>query len=205
MQTTNCIEEAAQSKGAQPLQLRAVPARGSRRRAALLLLLGALAAPLLAPHDPNESIFLRDTSGNMLSPPYPPGTPGLPLGSDMLYRDMWSRLLYGARYTLLFAGIATLLRMLIGTTLGMLAGWYRGTARLVEVLTITWSAVPSLFFALGLILMFFRGADLFTSTLLYLVAVSFTGWAEVAVRCQECIKFEMNTQQKCTKITMQFM
>lgn len=70
----------------------------------------------------------------------------------------------------------------------MLAGWYRGTARLVEVLTTASSAVPSLFFALGLILLFFRGADLFTSTVLYLVAASLTGWAEVAVRCRVAVQ-----------------
>lgn len=148
-----------------------------------LLVFVAAAAPLLAPHDPNTPRLLHNAR-----PPYPPGTPGFLLGSDMERRDLFSRLLYGARYTLLFGGIAACVRMLLGMILGMLAGWYRGAGRIIDVFIVTWSAVPSLFFAVGLILIFFRGADLATSTLVYFVAVSCTGWAEIAVRCRGAVQ-----------------
>src|SRR5215211_4046279 len=77
------------------------------------LLLGALAAPLLAPHNPLDTI-MRFVGRDPAPAPYPPGTPGLPLGSDTLRRDMLSRLIYGSRYTLLFCGVAALLRVALG-------------------------------------------------------------------------------------------
>lgn len=153
---------------------------------ALALIICAVAAPFLALHDPLQPIPPEAVNGK--PPPYPPGTPGLPLGSDILGRDMVSRLLYAARYTLLFAGTGALARLLIGITLGMLAGWYPRAGKPVAVLLGTSSAIPSLFFALGLILIFFRRADLTASTILYLVAVSLTGWAEIAVQCRTAVQ-----------------
>ncbi len=78
----------------------------------------ALAAPLLAPHDPIGGDFAAGLK--------PPGTPGHPLGTDQLGRDLLSRVLYGARVAL-FIGLCTvLLTAVIGGMLGLLAGFFGG-------------------------------------------------------------------------------
>ncbi|HEX5691424.1 MAG TPA: hypothetical protein VFX76_15525, partial [Roseiflexaceae bacterium] len=111
------------------------------------LLLCALFAPLIAPQDPQASI-MRFAGSDPAPAPYPPGTPGMVLGSDTLRRDVLSRLIYGSRYTLLVATGATLLRVVLGGLLGMLAGWHARLGRLADVLVGVWSSVPSLLFAL---------------------------------------------------------
>jgi peptide/nickel transport system permease protein len=147
----------------------------------------AVAAPLLAPHDPLE-VVVRFSGSNMVRAPYPPGTPGMPLGSDTLRRDMLSRLLYGSRYTLLFCGVAALLRVAIGVLLGMLGGWYPRASRVVDVLISAWSAVPSLFFALVPIALVNTRGSLTASTIAFVVTLSLTGWAETAVRCRVAVR-----------------
>src|SRR5262249_26714452 len=67
---------------------------------ASLAVIVALAAPWLAPHDPITSDFTASLK--------PPGTPGHPLGTDQLGRDLLSRVLYGARIAL-FIGFCTVL------------------------------------------------------------------------------------------------
>jgi peptide/nickel transport system permease protein len=79
------------------------------------VLLAALAAPWLAPADPLRADFARSLR--------PPGTPGHPLGTDQLGRDLLSRILHGARLSL-FIGICTVLATaVVGGTLGLLAGF----------------------------------------------------------------------------------
>ena len=85
---------------------------------ASLALTAALAAPLLAPHDPIKSDFAASLK--------PPGTPGHPLGTDQLGRDLYSRVLYGARVAL-FIGLCTVvLTALVGGLLGLVAGFFGG-------------------------------------------------------------------------------
>src|SRR5262245_22791232 len=60
------------------------------------IILMAIFAPYLAPQDPYKGMSLRRLR--------PPGTPGFPLGTDELGRDMLSRLIYGARLSL-FMGV----------------------------------------------------------------------------------------------------
>jgi peptide/nickel transport system permease protein len=79
------------------------------------VLLAALAAPWLAPADPLRADFARSLR--------PPGTPGHPLGTDQLGRDLLSRILHGARLSL-FIGICTVLATaVVGGALGLLAGF----------------------------------------------------------------------------------
>ena len=150
------------------------------------LLVCALAAPLIAPHDPLATL-LRESAGNIPAP-YPPGTPGMPLGSDTLWRDMLSRLIYGSRYTLLFCGVAATLRVAIGALLGMLAGWYRRASRPIDLLVSAWSAVPSLFFAIVPLLLVNRSGGLAASAAAFVIVLSLTGWAETAVRCRVAVR-----------------
>ena len=99
----------------------------------------AAAAPLLAPYDPNKSSVL------MLQ------TPSLQhwFGTDELGRDILSRLIYGARTSLVIGIGAALVALLIGTPIGLAAGYFRGPIDLVIVPVIDlFVALPALILAL---------------------------------------------------------
>jgi peptide/nickel transport system permease protein len=81
----------------------------------LAALTAALAAPWLAPSDPLRADF---TSGLK-----PPGTPGHPLGTDQLGRDLLARVLYGARLALFIGTCTALATAIAGGFLGLLAGF----------------------------------------------------------------------------------
>ena len=112
------------SAPARPLPTRAAVAhRRSRLRAAgVAILLGvallAILAPVLPLADPN-----RTQPSRRLAPPL---TPGHPLGSDHLGRDLLSRVIWGARVSLAVGVLATSLAMLAGTTVGLVTGFYGG-------------------------------------------------------------------------------
>jgi len=81
----------------------------------LAVIVAALAAPWLAPHDPSRADFAHGLR--------PPGTPGHPLGTDQLGRDLLSRVLYGARLAL-FIGICTVAATaVVGGLLGLVTGF----------------------------------------------------------------------------------
>ncbi|BDG59289.1 glutathione ABC transporter permease GsiD [Caldinitratiruptor microaerophilus] len=86
-----------------------------------LLVLGlallALLAPWLTPADPLNG----DVHARLL----PPG-PGHPLGTDPLGRDLLARLLYGGRYSLGAAGVVATATLLLGLTVGIVAGYFKG-------------------------------------------------------------------------------
>jgi ABC-type dipeptide/oligopeptide/nickel transport system permease subunit len=104
----------------------------------------AMLAPLVAPHDPDtQDLLLRLQR---------PGTDGHPLGTDQFGRDVLSRLIYGARVSLVAAAEAVGVAALIGIPLGMLAGY--GSRRADAVLN--WSndalmSVPALILALTIV------------------------------------------------------
>jgi peptide/nickel transport system permease protein len=81
------------------------------------IVLMAICAPLLSKHDPNNQDLLHTLQG--------PGNGHL-LGTDQNGRDVWSRLLYGARTDLRVAFLAVVLPFIIGTTVGLLAGYFGG-------------------------------------------------------------------------------
>jgi peptide/nickel transport system permease protein len=80
-----------------------------------LIAAAAVFAPLLTPDNPNTASVL-----NVLAPP----GAGHLLGTDGAGRDVWARLLYGARYTLAGALLATVVAGAIGITAGLIAGYY---------------------------------------------------------------------------------
>jgi peptide/nickel transport system permease protein len=84
----------------------------------LAALLVALLAPWIAPHSP--------TSGNLALRLRPPSVAPV-LGTDLLGRDVLSRLIWGARISLLIAVAATLIGAVVGSLVGLVAGFYRGT------------------------------------------------------------------------------
>lgn len=110
----------------------------------LLTLVLAVAAPLIAPHDP-----LTQDSSIRLSPI---GTPGYPLGTDGNGRDILSRLIYGSRTALLVATVPVLVAGVIGLLAGLIAG-YRGgwvdalIMRLADILF----AFPAILLAIAIV------------------------------------------------------
>ncbi|MBW3556725.1 MAG: ABC transporter permease [Actinobacteria bacterium] len=105
--------------------------------------LGALFAPLLAAHDP-----LTIDATNRLAP----SSWEHPLGTDQLGRDTFSRILYGARWSLGTAAVATAIVIVIGVAVGLVAGFYGGRLEallmwIVDVLL----AFPSLVLYLAIV------------------------------------------------------
>ena len=87
----------------------------------LLLLVLAYGAPWLAPYDPVE----MDIAGRLK-----PSSAEHWLGQDEYGRDVFSRLLFGARVSLTVAIAASTIAMVIGVTLGVIGGYFRGIAEL---------------------------------------------------------------------------
>jgi peptide/nickel transport system permease protein len=105
-----------------------------------VIVLIAVLAPWVAPHDPDEPDLL-----NVLAQP----STAHWLGTDALGRDILSRLIWGARLTLIGPGIVILASTVIGTVLALTAAWFRGRVDAV----ISWVldvmfAVPGIVFAL---------------------------------------------------------
>jgi len=87
-----------------------------------LVVLGAVFAPFLAPYGPDEQLFDGLT---LEGAPLPPDGRFL-LGTDLLGRDLFSRILFGARTSLVIGIAANGLALVIGTLVGITAGYFRG-------------------------------------------------------------------------------
>ena len=90
----------------------------------VLFVAAALAAPWIAFHDPSEQFFDGLT---LEGSPLPPSE-RFWFGTDTNGRDQFSRLLHGARSSLLIGLVANGISVLIGTALGLAAGYLRGIA-----------------------------------------------------------------------------
>ncbi|HEX8804842.1 MAG TPA: ABC transporter permease [Acidimicrobiales bacterium] len=84
----------------------------------VLVVLAAILAPILPLDDPNDTVASIARQG--------PGTEGHILGGDGLGRDLFSRIVWGARTSLLLSVAAILLGMVLGGLLGLVAGYFRG-------------------------------------------------------------------------------
>lgn len=126
------------------------------------IVLAAVSAPLITSHDPIEQDLLNTLAGPSWSHP---------LGTDDLGRDVWARLLYGARTDLRVAFLAVLFPFIIGTTIGLLAGYY---GRLVDTVT-SWLVnvvVAFPFYVLIIALVFALGSG----TRNIYIAITIVGW-----------------------------
>lgn len=93
----------------------------------LIMVLGVIAssifAPLLSPHDP----ILQDVEKRLLPPVWQQGADsGYLLGTDHLGRDIVSRLIYGARISLVISTFAVAFSAILGTLIGLFSGFYGG-------------------------------------------------------------------------------
>ena len=103
----------------------------------------AVLAPYIAPADPYRASSLRRLR--------PIGTPGFPLGSDELGRDMLSRLIYGARLSLFMGVMPVFIAFFTGSAIGILAGYVGGRANTLAMRTIDiFYAFPSVLLAVAL-------------------------------------------------------
>lgn len=103
----------------------------------------AILAPYLAPADPAKATMIRRLK--------PIGTPGYPLGADELGRDMLSRLIYGARLSLVMGVTPVPIAFVIGSILGITAGYAGGVVNQLIMRTIdVFFAFPSVLLAVAL-------------------------------------------------------
>ncbi|WP_018158115.1 ABC transporter permease [Demetria terragena] len=108
----------------------------------LVLVTVAIFAPLIAPYAPETVHF--DT------PFQRPFTEGFPLGTDDLGRDVLSRIVFGIRVSLLVGAMSVLFAIVVGTPLGLVAGYIRWVDVIVSRLTDVTLAFPFLIIAVGL-------------------------------------------------------
>jgi peptide/nickel transport system permease protein len=113
-----------------------------------LIVVAALFAPLLAPHDP----YAQDVVQRLIPPVWhEKGSWMHVLGTDKLGRDYLSRLLYGARISLTIGLAAATISGLIGTTLGVLAGYFGGRVdAVISYIITTRLALPVVLVALAM-------------------------------------------------------
>jgi dipeptide transport system permease protein len=112
------------------------------------LIIAALFAPVIAPFSPIEQF--RDA---LLKPPaFAGGDPRFLLGTDPVGRDILSRLIHGARFSLLIGTVVVILSLTTGIVLGLLAGFFRGWVDtvLMRIMDLV-LAFPSLLLALVLV------------------------------------------------------
>lgn len=138
-----------------------------------VLVLIALLAPWLAPHDP----IAQDLTRRLLPPLWQAGTdPAHWLGTDHLGRDYLSRLIYGARVSLGIGLGVTLCAGVIGTMLGLLAGYFGGrTDMLISFIITTRLSLPIVLVALAAVAL--GGASLQTLA----IVLSLLLWDRFAV------------------------
>lgn len=144
----------------------------------LALLAGAcLVGPWLAGHGPLESDFVHGVSS--VSTPVGPCA-AFPLGADRLFRDVFARLVAAGRLSLGIATGATAVAAILGTTVGLTAGWFASSkARVVDDLLMrsvdVLLALPFLLVVMAIGTAFHR-----TSALTILVTLGMTGWLGLA-------------------------
>ena len=142
----------------------------------IALLIMYFLGPALSPHNPYTTIGLRMVNGKLKSPPFPP-SPEFPLGTDMLGRDILSLILAGARQTLTLAFLVVLGRLLVGTSLGLLAGWSAGSRldQIIQNLAAIIASFPALLLAMILIL----ALGIRQGMRPFIIALTLVGWGHV--------------------------
>jgi peptide/nickel transport system permease protein len=140
----------------------------------LVVILCALFAPLVTSGDPAAQ---RDIVATRFVPPLSTDAHGQfhALGTDRFGRDVWTRLVYGARVSLGVGVVAVLLSIVLGVLIGAVAGFWRGP------ISLTLLGITDFALALPrLVLLLLLAALWQPSTALVVVVLGFTGWMSVA-------------------------
>ncbi len=138
----------------------------------LCMILMAIFAPFLAPHDPAKTNVAK-----RLIPPVwmENGSPDYPLGTDNLGRDVLSRILYGSQVSLLVGICAVVVAGMIGVLFGLLSGYYGGWLdALLMRTTDAFLAIPNILFML--VILAVMGPSLIT----LIFVLGFTNWTTYA-------------------------
>ena len=131
----------------------------------------ALTAPWISPFDPTEQFFDGLT---LEGAPKPPSSKYL-LGTDLLGRDLLSRLIYGARTSLIIGVVANGAAVLVGTLLGIIAGYVQGwVGAVIMRFTDLMMAFPALLLAIAL-------AAIFAPSLwIVAMVIALVNWVQIA-------------------------
>ncbi|MGK2934974.1 MAG: ABC transporter permease [Gemmatimonadaceae bacterium] len=134
-----------------------------------VIVIAAAAAPLLAPYDPFAQPDI--VGGNTLAP-----SPEHPLGTDQFSRDVLTRLLFGARISLIVGILATTVAVTVGAAWGLAAGYLGGVVdevmmRLVDALM----SIPRVLLVLALVALWGR-----MSTTGLVLLLGLTGWFQLS-------------------------
>ncbi len=152
----------------------------------LFFMFVAILAPLLAPHNPLEL-----NSGKGFLPPMwvensstgKAGTPEFVLGTDNLGRDVLSRVIYGARVSMVVGFLPTLIIVLVGVSIGLISGYWGGaTDNLLMRITDVVYAFPDLLFFI-IVMTALRATALgqfLNGLFLLFVALALVNWVGVA-------------------------
>jgi peptide/nickel transport system permease protein len=137
----------------------------------LLTMAAAVLAPVLAPYPPDEQFFDGLT---LEGAPLPPGG-RFWLGTDLLGRDLLSRLIHGSRTSLLIGVVANGAAVLLGTMLGVVAGYVRGwLGAAIMRFTDLMMAFPALLLAIAL-------AAIFRPSLwIVALVIALVNWVQIA-------------------------
>jgi len=132
------------------------------------LIFVALFCPYLAPHDP----FKQDITKRLWKPAFLAGGKAeYPLGSDHLGRDLLTRLMYGTRISLVVGISAVILMLVVGVSLGLIAGYFGGKAdAAISFLVNSMMGFPFILLAMSLV------AVLGASLQNIIIALGCTGW-----------------------------
>jgi len=137
----------------------------------LVVIALAVAAPWVAPFNPDEQMF---DGLSLEGAPLPPGGPYL-LGTDTLGRDLFSRMLFGARTSLVIGLVANGIAVAIGLFIGILAGYMRGlVSNILMRFTDLMMAFPALLLAIVL------AALLRPSLWIVAMVIALVNWVQVA-------------------------
>ncbi len=172
------LPEPAHSALPRPSPSGGVLARLARRKLALfgvviivLVAVLAAAAPLIAPYDPAEQIFHGLT---LEGAPLPPRAEFL-LGTDLLGRDLLSRLIHGGRTSLVIGVVANGIAVAIGALVGIVAGFFRGFLGMMLMrFTDLMMAFPALLLAICL------AAILQPSLWIVALVIALVNWVQIA-------------------------
>lgn len=143
------------------------------------LVLVALFAPMIAPHDPQKQALIARNR--------PPawihgGSATYLLGTDNLGYDILSRLFYGARISLGIGFLATIIGAALGTLLGLVGGFFRGTLDWLIMLAVDAQlAMPFIIIAIAAIAAFGKGIPIL------IVLAGISGWMLYARACRATV------------------
>lgn len=136
-----------------------------------------LVGPSLTDASPYQTHTIELIEGVIQAPPFEPSDT-YPWGTDVIGRDMQALVLAGARQTLTLAFLATMARLLLGTMLGVIAGWWQDSwiDRAIHAVISVWAAFPETIFAMLLIL----ALGIQKGRSVFIITLCVVGWGQIA-------------------------